>query len=555
MSERTDLTRLVSLVKELPIYETGLRLFYSERFVRTRDIFFVIFAASYSCQFIHSLYDRGPSRLFAQLYDKCRQRFYSCALSLPFLKQKFQKKIDEGARKLEAVGNFFPKDEKWQKLLPTEGFSEEEILEQLRALSKRKEVDWENGKVSGSVYRGKGQDDEKVLSEVMKLFGLSNLLHPDMFPAINKMEREIVSMTLALFNAPPEAAGCFTMGGTESIILACRTYKQEAFKRKGITRPEMIVPISAHAAFDKAAEYFGIELIHIPLDKDFRVDLKAVRKAISSNTILITGSAMNYPHGMIDDIEQLSSLAKANNIGLHVDCCLGGFLVPFMEESGFKLPLFDFRLDGVTSISCDTHKYGCTIKGSSVVMYRTRELFKSQFHIYPDWTGGIYATHSIQGSRPGVLVAACWAALMLRGRTFYVNQAKEIVDTAMAIKVGARQIPFIEVLGDPLVSVVSFRSSSPDINSLNIADAMQARGWALNKLQHPSAFHIACTSRTVGLETQFLEDLRASVLEVQENPTKFSSDSNAFYGANADMQGTGLNKQLVEAYLSGLLKV
>ncbi|KAI0242342.1 hypothetical protein L0F63_002365, partial [Massospora cicadina] len=133
--------------------------------------------------------------------------------------------------------------------------------EQLRELSARKEVDWESGKVSGSVYRAKGQDDEKVLSEVMKLFGLSNILHPDMFPAINKMEREIVSMTLSMFNAPPNAAGCFTFGGTESIILACRTYKEEARIKKGITRPEMIIPITAHAAFDKAAEYFGIEIL------------------------------------------------------------------------------------------------------------------------------------------------------------------------------------------------------------------------------------------------------------------------------------------------------
>ncbi|KAI0242341.1 Dihydrosphingosine phosphate lyase, partial [Massospora cicadina] len=268
----------------------------------------------------------------------------------------------------------------------------------------------------------------------------------------------------------------------------------------------------------------------------------------------IVGSAINYPHGIIDDISALSSLAKANNIGLHVDCCLGGFLVPFMKESGFDLPLFDFRLEGVTSISCDTHKYGCTIKGSSVVLYRTRELFQNQFHVYPDWTGGVYATHSIQGSRPGVLVAACWASLMLRGRSFYVNQAKEIIKTAMTIKAGAKQIPYLEIIGDPLVSVVAFRSTSANINSLNIADAMKNRGWALNKLQHPSAFHIACTARTVGLEQQFLDDLRDSVLEVQANPEKFNSDSAAFYGANADMRGTGLNKPFLKAYLSGLLK-
>lgn len=195
-----------------------------------------------------------------------------------------------------------------------------------------------------------------------------------------------------------------------------------------------MVPASAHAAFDKAGAYFDITIVHVPLDRTMSADVRAMARAITSNTVAIVGSACGYPHGNIDPIEELGRLAQRRGVGLHVDCCLGGFLVPFMDEAGFPLPPFDFRVPGVTSISCDTHKYGFAPKGSSVLLYRHKSLRRFQYFVATDWCGGIYASPSINGSRPGALIAGTWAALMFMGRAGYVKSTRQIVETAKYIE-------------------------------------------------------------------------------------------------------------------------
>ncbi|KAI9292141.1 PLP-dependent transferase [Neoconidiobolus thromboides FSU 785] len=556
MSKKTIEKEIAKTIIQQPnILEKFRRIFYNRQFVTLRDLLFILIASKYAYSFLLILYSRGPSYFVNKFGLYTKKLLYRIATSTPYIKDKVKNELDKAISQISESAETVPEGQIWYNKLPIEGMEEEKLISLLRDLEKLGDKTWEIGLTSGSVYRAKGEDDENILKEVIHLYGLSNILHPEMFPAINKMEREIVSMVLDMYNAPKGAAGCFSMGGTESILLACRTYKQYGYKVKGISKPEMIVPITAHAAFDKASEYFGIELIHVPVDENYQVDLKAVKRLINSNTIMLVGSCMNYPNGMIDNIEGLSKLAKKYNIGLHVDCCLGGFLVPFMEEAGFNLPLFDFRLEGVTSISCDTHKYGCTIKGSSVVLYRSAELFSHQFSIYPEWTGGIYATHSIQGSRPGILVAACWAALMSRGRNFYVKQAREVVETAMIIKKKSSDLPLIKIMGNPLVSVVAFEARDSGINPLIIADAMQEKGWTLNKLQNPTAFHLACTARTIGKADKFIEDLKDSIEEVKNNSKLFSSSTTQLYGSKTKLEGTGVSDQLISAYLIGLLKV
>ena len=229
-------------------------------------------------------------------------------------------------------------------------------------------------------------------------------MHPEVFPGIRKMESEIVSMVLHLFHAPADGCGSVTSGGTESILMSIKAHRDFAYENKGITEPEMIVPISVHAAFDKGAHYFGVKIIHAPVDPiTGMVNLKKVEAAISSNTILvitffisfltpfsikIVGSAPGFPHGIIDDLPSLGQIAKKYKIGFHIDCCLGGFLVPFMDKAGFPLPHpCDFRVSGVTSISVDTHKYGFAPKGSSVIMYLNKELRNHQYFVLTDWPG------------------------------------------------------------------------------------------------------------------------------------------------------------------------
>ena len=339
------------------------------------------------------------------------------------------------------------------------------------------------------------------------------------------MDSEVVSMCLSMYNAPLPAsviddggAGTTTSGGTESILMACKAYRDRARAEFGITEPEMcvsffssssslrrrscrncarltyslalvrrIVPKSVHAAFDKAAMYFGIKIHHIPVDKKTRqVQIAKVRRAINANTILLVGSAPNFPDGAIDDISALSDLAVKHRIGLHVDCCLGSFLVPFLERAGFRTVPFDFRVPGVTSISCDTHKYGFSPKGSSCIMYRSKSIRKYAYSVTTTWPGGVYATPSMSGSRPGALIAGAWASLVHMGIDGYTESCRDIVGAAKRIAEGVRRdfADDLYVLGDPLVSVVAFGSVTEGQGNgkgcapiYEVGDRMSKMGW------------------------------------------------------------------------------
>ena len=295
--------------------------------------------------------------------------------------------------------------------LPTSGRSRDEVLAEMREMAALEESRWEDGYASGSVYNG-DPDHIAFLNQVYALNSQANPLHTDLWPSAVKYESEIVAMTATMLGgagigdgpgSDTGVAGTLSSGGSESIQLAMKTYRDHARATRGITEPQMIVPISAHAAFDKAAQYFGIEIVHIPTGPDWRADVAATEAAITDNTVVIVGSAPSFPHGVIDPIEELSELARARGIGFHTDACLGGFVLPWAEKLGYPVPPFDFRLPGVTSMSADTHKYGYAAKGTSVVLYRSMELRHHQYFTITDWPGGLYASPSFAGSRPGAL--------------------------------------------------------------------------------------------------------------------------------------------------------
>ena len=277
--------------------------------------------------------------------------------------------------------------------LPDEGMPRKRILKMMEDLKKKEQGKWSGGFVSGAVYHGDAAHVD-FLNRVYAINSQSNPLHIDVWPSIIKYESEIIAMTAAMLGGSrrgaEEVCGSVTSGGTESIIMAMKAYRDRARLERGVRRPEMIVPVTAHAAFDKAAQYFNIKIIKVPVDGNYRADVTAVKKAISRRTILIAGSAPTFPHGMIDPIEEMSELARKRNIGFHTDACLGGFLLPWAEELGYPVPPFDFRLPGVTSLSADTHKYGYAAKGTSVVLYRDRDLRHYQFFKTGDWPGGLY---------------------------------------------------------------------------------------------------------------------------------------------------------------------
>ncbi|KAF8634287.1 hypothetical protein AX17_004242, partial [Amanita inopinata Kibby_2008] len=473
---------------------------------------------------------RGVRSSIRELYVWISQQVIQMVLRMPRTRQKVESQMNKA--KLDIEDRLVPKGANVVRhlTLPEEGKSLEWILAEMEKMDIElgKDANWRQGKLSGAVYHG-GNDLEEIIVAAYQRYCVSNPLHPEVFPAIRKMEAEIVSMCLRLYNNP-NGAGTMTSGGTESIIMAIKTYRDWARAVKGITEPEMIIPASAHAAFDKGAMYLKIKTHLIPVDSvTRRVDLRRVKRAINSNTILIVGSCVNFPDGNQDDITSLAALAVKNNIGLHVDCCLGSFIVPYLEPAGlasgdengrYKLEPFDFRVKGVTSISCDTHKYGFAPKGTSVIMYRDAELRKYQYYVNPNWTGGVYASPSISGSRPGALIAGTWAVMQHMGTTGYLESCRSIVTTTRKIaNIIRTDIPELYVLGSPPASVVAFASKHPKVNVLEVGDAMSKRGWHLNALAGPPAVHIAVTRLTVVNADTFIADLKDSVREAKMAPS------------------------------------
>uniref|UniRef100_A0A3B1KIT3 Sphingosine-1-phosphate lyase 1 n=2 Tax=Astyanax mexicanus TaxID=7994 RepID=A0A3B1KIT3_ASTMX len=474
---------------------------------------------------------RAKAFLFQQesLTSRIKKQAFRLIRKIPFIGSSIQKKLNKALDDMSVSVCTLKEGMSYTKLLPAQGLTQKQVLDSIRQYQTLNEVQWTKGKVSGAVYWG----DEKLTELLVKVYGefaWSNPLHPDIFPGVRKMEAEVVRMACTLFNGGPESCGTVTSGGTESILMACKAYRDMAYER-GIKHPEIIAPISVHAAFDKAAHYFGMKLIHIPLEKKtMKVDVKAMKRAISKNTAMLVCSAPQFPHGIVDPIVEVGKLAERYNIPFHVDACLGGFLIVFMEKAGFKLEPFDFRVKGVTSISADTHKYGYAPKGSSVVLYSDKKYRHYQFFVAPDWQGGIYASPSMAGSRPGGIIAACWATMMHMGENGYVDATRKVVQTTRTIAAGLRKIEGIFVFGNPEVSVVAI--GSDDFDVFRLSNALTSKGWNLNTLQFPSSIHICVTMRHTmpGVAEHFINDVKEGVAVIMKNPKEKTTGMGAIYG-------------------------
>ncbi|XP_067242393.1 sphingosine-1-phosphate lyase 1 [Chanodichthys erythropterus] len=491
--------------------------------------------------------------LFQQdsLTSRAKKQFFKIIRKIPFVGATIQNQLNKALDDMSVSLCTLKEGMSYTKLLPAQGLTQKQLLDKIREYETLSEVDWAKGKVSGAVYWG----DEKLTDLLVKVYGdfaWSNPLHPDLFPGVRKMEAEVVRMACALFNGGPDSCGTVTSGGTESILMACKAYRDMAHER-GIKHPEIIAPVSVHAAFDKAAHYFGMKLIHIPLDKKtMKVDVKAMRRAISRNTAMLVCSAPQFPHGIIDPVVDVAKLAIKYNIPFHVDACLGGFLIVFMEKAGFKLDPFDFRVKGVTSISADTHKYGYAPKGSSVVLYSDRKYRHYQYFVAPDWQGGIYASPSMAGSRPGGIIAACWATMMHMGENGYVEATKKVIETARKIKTGIRKVDGLFVFGDPEVSVVALGSDVFDI--FRLSNALTSKGWNLNTLQFPSSIHICVTMLHTkpGVAEQFVSDVKREVAIIMKNPKEKTTGMGAIYGMAQSIPDRSMVTEVSQGFLDCL---
>ena len=401
--------------------------------------------------------------------------------------------------------------------LPADGLPKDEVAGLVERLAGLEEHRWRDGFASGAVYHG-DPGHVAFLNRVYAAQSQSNPLHPDLWPSAAKFEAKIVSMTATMLGAEhvtPEApvVGAVSSGGTESILLAMKAYRDFARERRGIAEPQIVAPVTAHAAFDKAARFFDMELVRVGVDADFKADLAAMADAVTDRTAVLVESAPSFPHGVIDPIPQLAALAAGRGVGCHVDACLGGFIVPWAQRLGYPVPPFDFRVPGVTSMSADTHKYGYAAKGTSVVLYRGRELRQFQFYTVTDWPGGLYLSPTFAGSRPGALSAECWAALVSIGERGYLDAARRILETGARVRDGIAAIPGLRVLGEPAMSVFAFASDTVDVYVLG--DAMEKRGWKLDRQQRPPCLHLMVTPAHAAVVDEFLGDLRACVASIE----------------------------------------
>jgi sphinganine-1-phosphate aldolase len=440
--------------------------------------------------------------------------------------------------------------------LPAAGRDKESIFKELALMAEEENAKWKNGRVSGTFYHA-GEEHLEFLNRIFSLYSHVNVIQVDLCPSMCKFESEIVSMTAKMLhgdavkdvNPQDEVCGTVTSGGTESIVMAMKVYRDRARAERGITAPEIVKPKTAHPAFNKAGEYFSIKMVEVPVElPDFRVDPRALEARINENTVAIVGSAGNYPYGLIDPLEELSEIALKHQIGFHVDGCLGGFIFPWIEKLGYPIPPFDFRLPGVSSMSADTHKYGYGLKGTSVVLYRNRSLRRYQYFNVPDFPGGIYVSPSIAGSRSGGLTASTWAAMVYLGEEGYLKGAASIMKVADQIKKGIQDMPDLTLIGEPTF-VISFRSDKLDVFHIN--DFMKAKGWRFNVLQLPPALHFCVTmpqTMVPDLAERFVEDLEPAV-DYARSKTGTPSETSALYGMAGSTQGNQMMSDLLVAFL------
>lgn len=415
-----------------------------------------------------------------------------------------------------------------------EGLGAPAVIAELDAIARAEDGVWADGRCSGTIYCG-DRAIYDLVAEVFGRFSYVNVLQRDMCPSQTRFESEIIAMTLDMLHGDAARArglapcGVIGSGGSESIVSAIYAHREWGRAEKGVTAPEMILPETAHVAFDKGAHYFGVRIVRAPVDPATTlVDVDFVSAHVNPNTVLLVGSAGNYPYGTIDPIGALSEIAVERGVGLHVDGCLGGFILPFGEALGYEIPPFDFRLPGVTTISADTHKYGYGPKGTSVLLFRDKALRRHQYFARADWKGGMYASPGMGGSRSGGLVAATWAVMVALGRRGYLEKARGIFETAFAMQAKVREHPALRMMGSPTFCF-SFTSDEFDIYHVN--DFMKKRGWRFNGQQYPSAIHMCVTGPQTqpGVAERFGADL-AEAVAYARRPDQPIPRSGALYG-------------------------
>jgi glutamate/tyrosine decarboxylase-like PLP-dependent enzyme len=417
--------------------------------------------------------------------------------------------------------------------MPERGLPRDEVMQHLVSM-KQGDQDWRGGRVFSLVYSA-GDDVHELLADALALYSAENGLNVLAFPSIGVMQHDIVRNTASLLGADDPASGgavegYLTSGGTESLLQAVKTAR-DVGRLRGIGRPRVVAADSAHAAFTKAADYFDVDLVRVPVDPDFRVSADALARACTDDTIMVVASAPTYPQGVVDPVADIAALALDRGILCHVDACMGGFLLPFLADLGrFDTP-FDFRVPGVTSISADVHKYGYASKGVSVILYRDHELARKQLFVTTDWLGGFYASTAMAGTRPAGPIAAAWAAMMHLGHAGYRELTRTAHDAALALRAGIEAVPGLEVRGDPPGTVMAFGARDPDaLDIFAVGEVLAAQGWYLDRQNRPDSLHATVHAGSAATVGALVTDLGRAVRTVGSGRT---ADRDTTYGTSA----------------------
>lgn len=372
---------------------------------------------------------------------------------------------------------------------------------------------WRDGKTAVYVFNA-GDDIAAVQKEAYGAFMSENGLGPLAFPSLARMEAEVIEMALGLLHGPDGATGAMTSGGTDSITMAIKTARDYARSQgRAVERANIILPQSAHLAFDKASHLMDIQVRRIPIKTDgtYQADPDAMGAACDADTIMLVGSAPNFPHGIIDPIEELGAVAAAKDVWLHVDACVGGYFAPFARMNGVAVPPFDFEVPAVMSMSADLHKYGYAAKGASTVLFRSGELYAHMPFDMAQWSGAPMKTPTLAGTRPGGAIAAAWAVMNYLGVEGYRRLQGEVCATRERVEAGVKALG-CEVLGQPLLGLIAFRH--PDHHSFAIYGEIYRRGWFTSVTKEPPSLHLMLSPKHAEVVEEYLADLKAAIATV-----------------------------------------
>ena len=412
-----------------------------------------------------------------------------------------------------------------RKQIPQHGRDWESLADQMQGM-RAHDVDWQHGRAAVYVFNA-GEDVLRVAREAYGLFQAENGLGPLAFPSLRTMEEEIIGMGLGLLHGPSSACGNMTSGGTESILLAVKACRDQAASRqRSLERAHLVVPYSAHPAFDKACHYFGLGIRRTALGEDRRADVAAMAKAIDGDTLMVVGSAPCFPYGLVDPIEELSELALKRDLWLHVDACVGAYFLPFARMNGVDVPAFDFELPGVASISGDLHKYGYASKGASTLFHRSEEQHAHQGFSCDDWPAGHMSTPTLAGTRPGGAIASAWAVIHYLGEVGYREKAREVCAAREQLTEGIARIPELCTYGEPNLSIMLYGSTQLDPYALY--GRMIKRGWFSGVVTEPRAVHLMLAPYHAKVADEYLADLQTCVAELVSGDSP-SSDQGARY--------------------------